>query len=138
MNIDFAFLCDYANVTNKVNALGIGFDAIYAKEVPARYPVFFLVIQMRAHKVECGEKDIKINLIDEDGQEIMPTVNGKLRIPPPVSGTESTGRLAINFNNIQFPRYCSYSLHAVIDGHEMVRIPFKVSPPPQKPVNKIE
>jgi len=131
MNPDFYFICDYAEVTGKINALGIGFDTIYAPKIPCKHPHFFLVIQLRANVVEAGEKALEVRLIDEDGKDIIPILRGKFSIPKPVVGTESIGRIAMEFNNVEFPRYGSYSLHAVIEGHEMVRVPLKVSPPPQ-------
>lgn len=131
MKHDFAFVCDYAETTAKINALGIGFDTIYAPKTPCRHRLFFLVIQLRANVVEAGEKNLEVHLIDEDGKDIIPTLKGKFTIPKPMSGTESVGRIAMQFNNVEFPRYGSYSLHAVIEGHEMVNVPLKVSPPPQ-------
>ncbi len=131
MNTDFAFICDYAEVTKKINALGIGFDTIFAPKIPCRHPHFFLVIQLRASVVEAGEKNLEVHLIDEDGNDIMPTLRGKFIVQKPISGTESIGRIAMGFNNVEFPRYGSYSLHAVIEGQEMVHVPLKISPPPQ-------
>ncbi len=131
MNTDFAFICDYAEVTRKINALGIGFDTIYAPKVPAKHPSFFLVLQLRASVVEAGEKNLEVHLIDEDGKDIIPVVRGKFSIPKPTVGTESKGRIAMQFHNVEFPRYGLYSLHAVIEGQEMVHVPLKVSPPPQ-------
>jgi len=131
MNPDFYFICDYAEITRKINALGIGFDTIHAPKVPCKHPHFFLVIQLRANVTEAGEKNLEVRLIDEDGKDIIPTLRGKFTIQKPVSGTESIGRIAMEFNNVEFPRYGAYSLHAVIQGQEMVRVPLKVSPPPQ-------
>ena len=131
MNCDFAFICDYAEVTGKINALGVGFDTIFARKVPCRHPHFFLVIQLRASVVEAGEKNLEVHLIDEDGKDIIPTVRGKFSIPKPTEGTESIGRIAMQFHNVEFLKYGSYSLHAVVEGLEMVRVPLKVSPPPQ-------
>ncbi len=131
MKPDFAFICDYAEVTGKINALGIGFDTIYAPNVPTKHPSFFLVIQLRANVVEAGEKTLEVHLIDEDGKDILPILSGKFSIPKPTAGTESIGRIAMQFHNVEFPRYGSYSLHAVVEGLEMVRVPLRVSPPPQ-------
>ena len=130
MQVDFAFICDYAEATNKINALGIGFDTIMAQKVPTRHPTFFLVIQMRATIVEAGEKNFEIHMIDDDGHEIVPTLKSKLNIPRPPSGTESTGRIAMRFDNVEFPRFGSYAIHIVIEGHEMSRIPLRVSQAP--------
>jgi hypothetical protein len=66
--VDFAFICDYAEATGKINALGIGFDTIFAPNVPTKHPSFFLVVQLRASTVEAGDKQLKISLIDADGQ----------------------------------------------------------------------
>ena len=132
MKLDFAFVCDYAEVTGKINALGIGFDTIHAPNVPVKHPQFFLVMQLRANVVEAGEKNLEVRLIDEDGNDIIPTLRTKFTIQRPVAGTESVGRIAVRLQNVEFPRYCSYSLHAVVEGHEMVDVPLKVSPPPQK------
>jgi hypothetical protein len=130
MQVDFAFICDYAEATNKINALGIGFDTIMAARVPTRHPTFFLVVQMRATVVEAGEKNFEVHLIDDDGKEIMPALKGQFNIPRPPSGTESTGRLAMRFDGVEFPRYGNYSIHMVLEGHEMSRIPLRVAQAP--------
>jgi len=130
MQVDFSFICDYAEATNKINALGIGFDTIIAPQVPTRHPTFFLVIQMRATVVEAGDKNFEVDLIDEDGKQVIPPLKGKITIPRPASGTESTGRIAMRFDNVEFPRYGAYSIHALVEGHEMTRIPLNVRRPP--------
>jgi len=127
MQVDYAFICDYAEATNKVNALGIGFDTIMSNRVPVRHPNFFLVIQLRANVVEAGEKNFEVHLIDEDGKEIIPAIKGKLNIPRPPSGEESTARIAMRFDGVEFPRYGAYSMHVLIEGHEMSRIPLRVA-----------
>lgn len=131
MNVDFAFVCDYAEVTGKINAMGIGFDTVYATTTPCKHNMFFLVIQLRVNSVEAGGKEVEVNLIDEDGKNIISPLKGRLNMPRPVSGTESVSRLALQFNNVEFPKYGVYSLHAVVDGHEMVRVPLKVTEPPK-------
>jgi hypothetical protein len=129
--VDFAFICDYAEVSNKINALGIGFDTIYASEVPIRHRSFSLVLKLRANIVEVGEKNIKISLIDEDGKNIIPDMNAKIIIPKPPEGLESKAQLAIGFDNVEFPRYGSYSIHVVVEGHDIVPIPIRIVPTPQ-------
>ncbi len=132
MKLDFAFICDYAEVAGKINALGIGFDTIYAPSVPCKHSVFFLVIQLKANVVEAGEKNLEVRLIDEDGKDIIPVIKGKFMVQKPAAGTESIGRIAVAFNNVEFPRYGSYSLHAVVEGLEMVDVPLRISPPPKR------
>lgn len=131
MRVQFAFVCDYAEVTGKINALGIGFDTIFAPNLPCRHPSFFFVAQLRANVVEAGEKTLEVHLIDEDGKDIIPVLGGKFSLPKPIAGTESIGRILMQFHNVEFPKYGSYSLHAVVEGVEMIDVPLKVSPPPK-------
>jgi hypothetical protein len=134
--VDFAFICDYAEVSHKINALGIGFDTIYAPKTPIKHRSFLLVFKLRAIIVEAGDKNVKISLIDEDGKNIIPDINAKFAIPKPSEGLESKAQIAIGFDNVEFPKYGSYSIHAVLDGNDMIAIPIKVVPPPQSVVGK--
>ena len=133
MEIDFAFICDYAQVTGgKIHALGVGFDTIFARKVPAKHPMFHLVVQLRANVTETGPKEIEVHLIDADGTNVIQPLKSKFEIAAPKSGVETVTRLAMGFNNVSFPQYGLYSLHLDVQGREMVRIPLRVAPPPQQ------
>ncbi|MBI2867230.1 MAG: hypothetical protein HYX97_02705 [Chloroflexi bacterium] len=132
MRLDFAFVCDYAELGSKINALGIGFDTIYAPKVPATHPHLHLVAQLRASIAEAGEKHLSVSLIDADGKEVQPPVTGAFNLPKPQGATESVGRIAIAFNNTTFPRYGEYSIHMTVQGNELVRIPLRVLPTPEQ------
>ena len=130
MDVDFAFICDYAEAGVKISALGIGFDTIYAQKVPATHPHFYLVAQIRASVAEVGNKDVAIRLIDADGGDVIPGMSGTIHIPEPRHGaTETLGRLIMGFNNVKFSKYSQYSVHVVIQGREMIRIPLTVAQP---------
>ncbi len=134
MNIDYAFICDHAEAGDKVHALGIGFDTIFAREIPATHPHFCLVVQLRSSVGEAGEKEASVRLIDADGADVMQPVSVKLNIaPPPRGSTESVTRMVVGAHNVRFPRYGSYSLHLVLQGNELVRIPLRVAPAPARP-----
>ncbi|MCX5999973.1 MAG: hypothetical protein NTU41_10405 [Chloroflexi bacterium] len=131
MKVDFAFICDYANAAGKINALGIGFDTIYAPTLPARHPMFFFVMQFRASVVEVGEKKLEVHLIDEDGNEVIPPLKASIDVRKPSTGMDSVNRVAMQFGNVEFKRYCSCSLRATLDGHEMAAVDLKVAAPPK-------
>ncbi len=130
MDVDFAFLCDYAEVGPKINALGIGFDTIFAPHVPARHPLLYVVVQLRSTVGEAGDKALEVNIIDEDGAEVIPPIKSTVSVPRPSAGITSLSRLALAFQNVQFPRYGSYSIHVAIDGREMNSLSLTVSQPP--------
>lgn len=132
MQVDFAFLCDSAVADGKLHALGIGIDVIYARQVPAAHPYFMLVAQVRVSMAELGTKDLSVRLIDDDGRDVVTAVQTQLAINQPAPGNlEANGRMLIAFNNVTFPRYGSYSMHLVMQGNEVARLPLRVVPSPQ-------
>ncbi len=139
MNIDFAFLCDHAEAGDKLHALGIGFDTIYAREAPAVHPHFCLVAQLRTSVAEAGEKQMSVRLIDPDGADVIQPMSGGLTAGrPPQGSMEQVTRMVLGFNNTRFARFGPYSLHVVVQGQEMVRLPLRIAqaaqaqPPPQR------
>jgi hypothetical protein len=131
MNIDFAFICDFAEATGKLNALGIGFDTIYAPQMPARHPHFSLVLQLRTSTVEAGHKRIQVNVIDDDGKDVIPPVQTQVNIPRSEGGTHSMGRFVVEFGNLEFKQYGAYSVRVTVEGVEVASIPFRVVEPPK-------
>lgn len=133
MRVDFAFVCDYAAALGKLNALGIGFDTIFAPKVPCKHNHFSYVIQLRANVVEAGQKNLEVHLIDEDGRDVVPPIKGQVTIPRVEGAPETRATVVLEFNNIEFPRYASYSLNATIDGLQVSEVSLRVSPPPSTP-----
>jgi hypothetical protein len=132
MKVDFAFICDYADARGKINALGIGFDTIYAPKVPVKHPIFSFVLQLRTSAEDFGAKKIEVHLTDDDGKDIISAINRTIQLRRPATGAESIARLALQFGNVQFPRHGHYSIRAVLDGHEIASVPLNVSLPPKQ------
>lgn len=133
MQLEFAFLCDYANggARGTINALGIGINTIVAPQVPHKTPHFHLVFQLTASTTEVGRKQVAINLIDADGKPIV-SQNVELDIPKPRPG-ELQSRITgnVGFGNVEFPAYGNYSVHLTIAGIEMTHLPLRIVEPPR-------
>ena len=129
MQVDFAFICDFADVSGKVTAFGIGFDSIFAVSTPCTHAQMRLVAQLRASVAELGRKEIKFVLVDADGKELL-NAGGLIEIKRASEGVDGTARLHFAMNNVQFPDYGAYSLHIIADGNELHRIGFAVVKPP--------
>ncbi len=128
--MDFAFVCDYADASgSKINALGIGFDTIFAQSMPWAQPQFFYVAQVRASVAEVGQKDLAIKIIDADGDSIA-EIQGMFAIEKPAPGQETKARIAVQFAGVTFPRYGGYAIHLVMGGNELHTISLTVAPPP--------
>lgn len=133
MNTDFAFICDFAEATAKINALGIGFDTIMATQLPIRHPHFSLVLQLRASPAEAGQKRIQVNMVDEDGHDVIPAIQGQFNLPRTEGRTHSTGRFVMEFNSVEFKSYGQYTVTVAVEGLEVASIPFRVIPQPPRP-----
>jgi len=131
MRIDYAFICDYAEARDKVSALGIGFDTIFAPKVPARHPHFSVVVQFRFTLTEIGPKSVVVHLIDADGSDVIPSINGNIIVNPRPGALENTARLVMEFGNVEFKTYGDYSVRVNIEGQEIVSIPIRVAEPPR-------
>ncbi len=132
MHLDYAFICDYAEARGKVNAIGIGFDRIFAPQLPARHPHFSVVMQLRFGSTETGNKPIEIHLIDADGKDVIPPIKGNIDVKAPPPGLlEASSRIVMEFGNVEFKNYGSYSVKVNMNTIEIVSIPIAVAQPPK-------
>lgn len=131
MHVNFAFICDYAEARDKINALGIGFDRIYAPKLPARHPHFSVVAQFTFSRTETGTKNVQVHLIDADGADVIPPINGQLTVKePPDQRLELTSRLVMEFGNVEFKKYGDYSVKVNIATQEVISIKLSIVQPP--------
>ncbi len=131
MELAFAFLCDYADQTGgKLTAIGIGFDTIYARNVPATHQLFFAVAGFRFSQVEVGAKQLGVRIIDADGNNIVPPLDTTINVPPPPPGYNTrTHRIALALHRVVFPNFGDYSVSWLLAGQEVARTPLKIAPP---------
>ncbi len=133
MDVAFAFVCDYADNSAKLTAVGVGFDTIYAKEVPLTQPAFHVVAAFRFKAAEAGTKTIEVHIIDADGGDIVPPLRTRMEIGRPNAGYRyRTQRIALGLHGVVFPAYGDYEVSWLVDGHEATMIPIKVAPTPDQ------
>jgi hypothetical protein len=130
MNVDFAFICDYAEAAGKLNAMGIGFDTIVAPALPYRHPHFSLVMQFKAGFAETGQKKLQVFLIDEDGTDVLKPVEGQFSLPKTEGIEPGTGRFVMEFGNVEFKKYGAYSVRILVENMEVASCCFTVKTPP--------
>lgn len=135
MEVNFAFLCDYADPTGpKLGALGIGIDTIFSMKVPAVHPMIYAVISISFSTTEVGPKQISMHLIDQDGKSVLPPLETTINIDPPLSGLlYRNHRIALAMHGVTFQHYGDYSIRWLVGGQEIKTIPLKVAPPPPRP-----
>jgi hypothetical protein len=80
MQLRYALVCDYANVTNdgKLNALGV-LDRIYAGQYPAIHRMMFMVMSFESdHDDEEQTRAIDVQLIDPDAN-VVSRIQGQIQ-----------------------------------------------------------
>lgn len=135
MKVNFGFLCDYADATGgKLNAMGIGFDTIYANTVPATHRQMFAVVSIEFSSVEVGPKDIALHIINADGGQVIPPIARTLNVPNPTPGYSfRTQRIVIGIGDLTFPTYGDYSVVWLVGSTEVHRMTVRVAEPPPSP-----
>lgn len=127
MNIESFLLCDAAtDQQGKLNILG-AFDNIFAKEVPVRHPACSLVARTRFEKSEEGEHQVKISIVDADGNSIAPKPECKISVRVPAHFNSTTVNLILNFQGIEFKQFGCYQIDLSIDGNIQASLPLNVS-----------
>ena len=126
MNVRIGVLADYASMSqgHKLNILGI-FTNIMAQTEPITHTQMKLVAQFEFNSSEVGNKNLKIELVDEDGREIL-SISGEIQIPHSPDGSPSLLNQILNFNNIVFPRFGEYEFRILLDGLTVCTIPLRV------------
>jgi hypothetical protein len=133
MEIEFAFLCDYAQQESKLNAIGIGWDTIMAPELPVRHTIMTFVARLRGSMAEAGVKDVTIRIIDADGQDVIPPVLQQMQFNVQSPALFGFLNVVVQLGGLEFQRYGAYAIHLLLAGNELSRVAFQVLQPPAAP-----
>jgi hypothetical protein len=127
MNTEAFLLCDAAtDQQGKFNVLG-AFDNIFAKEVPIRHPSCSIASRIRFERAEAGEHQVKISIIDIDGNPIGPKPEGKITVRIADNADSAAVNLILNLQGIEFKQYGRYQIDLMVDGNIRASLPFRVS-----------
>lgn len=122
MRVNLAVLCDAANVSRdgKLNILG-EFDSIHAAPFPLTYPTMVLVVRFEAHMTEAGDHKLKLHLLDADGADVVPPLEGAFA----TETADKPGKLArtspliLQMHGVRFEAPGPYSFELLVDGHHL-------------------
>ena len=135
MNVEYAFLCDYADPSNKLTAVGIGIDSIYVEVLPAIHPQLFVVLALKFTASETGRKRaFEVHLQDADAKDIIPPITGDLDIQAPAEGMiYRTHRIVNGLYGLKLEQFGNYQISWLIDGNEAHALHFRVIQGPRTP-----
>ncbi len=139
MTVDYMVLADaVAAVQGKHFIHGAGWDTITGLSFPVIHPSMGVAVRLRVPWAATNRPhDLELDVVDEEGQSIFATPPGPLQAtiiagrPPHLApGQDQVLPLALNLNGLKFERAGIYAVVLRLDGREVMRSSFKVSPAP--------
>ncbi|MGI8966588.1 MAG: DUF6941 family protein [Limisphaerales bacterium] len=135
MTIQLAVLCDAATDYNgKLNILGT-FDTIFSSQFPAMHPQCSMAIRVIFSKNEEGQRQLKMNFVDEDGKSIMPPIEMPVEVSVPDDATFISRNFIVNIQQLKFEQSGFYGIDLALDGRHEMSIPLAIK---QIPAQKID
>ena len=126
MDIQIATLCDAANDSQgKLNILG-AFDTLATTKLPAAYYQCCIALRMTFDKGEEGAHKLKINIVDEDGKPVMPSIEIGVEIAVPDETMFLSRNFILNIQQLTLPRPGLYSIDIFVDNQQKGSIPLHV------------
>ena len=135
LRIALSAIADTANISKegKLNITGI-FNSINVAGFPAAHPSMVLVFVIEGERSEAqSEHKLKVDLIDEDGNHVIPSIEGNIRfadIPP--SGSIHAPQI-LHFVNVQFKNHGRHEFKIIINGEVRASVPINISASDKKP-----
>lgn len=125
-----------AAVQGKHYIHGAGWDRLLAASFPVLHPSMSVALRLRVPWHDTNRPhELELDVINEDGQSILPTPPGPLRgtviagRPPHLKeGDDQVVPLVLGLEQLQFERAGLYAVLLRIDGLEADRSAFYVSP----------
>jgi len=133
MHVEIFSLCEFARMYGGRLVLNAPFDHVSAASAPIQQPCS-VAIRVRFELTELGECPFKFTVIDEDGQAVIPPLQGNARIAQQPGQLSSCLTMAIGMN-LTLPKPGRYSVRLALKGLEIASLPLEVTlaPRPENP-----
>lgn len=126
MDVQIASLCDSAaDYGGKLCLIG-AFDTILVRQFPAQHPFCSVALRIVFRDTDEGKHALRVNLIDDDGQNLLPKIEAPLEIRLPENQFFASVNLVFNLQGMRFTKPGQYSIDITLDGAMMARIPLQV------------
>ena len=126
MDVQIASLCDSAaDYGGKLCLIG-AFDTILVRQFPAAHPFCSVALRVVFRDTDEGKHMLRVNLIDDDGANLLPKIEAPLEIRLPENQFFASVNLVFNLQGMRFNRPGQYSIDIALDGQIMARIPLQV------------
>lgn len=126
MKVELFAMCDAATDSGgKLNILGV-FDTVAAPKAPAVHARCAIVLKVRFERIERGDHKLKLNIIDQDGTLVIPSLEAPLTIKFPDAAPSATAQLILDLHNLKFEKFGEFAIDLAVDGRQEASIPLFV------------
>jgi len=134
VEIEIFSLCDFANdLGGKLVIVGT-FDTITAQEYPAFHPSCSIAARIRFERYESGDHPVQIHLIDQDGRDVLPPLNGAINVVVPAQQSSAVFNFCITIGQLQIQQEGAYRFDLMMDGAHCRSVPlFALKAPAELP-----
>ncbi|MFA6546256.1 MAG: hypothetical protein WCS99_17690 [Limisphaerales bacterium] len=134
MDVQIASLCDSAaDYGGKLCLIG-AFDTILVRQFPALHPFCSVALRIVFRDTDEGKHLLRVKLIDDDGQSLLPNIETTLDIRLPENQFFASVNLVFNLQGMRFNKPGQYSTDITLDEKMIARIPLQILVmPPEQP-----
>lgn len=136
MTVEVLAACDFAqDAFGKLTMVG-AFDAITVREFPAVHPYLCIAMRLRFPVYEMGQRSIRVEIRDAQGDQLAPAMDGSVRIDG-IGGDSACANLTLNLFNLRLEREGRWQIVLSVDGQERASVPLfvrKLAPQRQNPL----
>ncbi|MRR12501.1 hypothetical protein EG835_08570 [bacterium] len=117
MQVRLAALADWAATTEhgKLVIAGV-MDTVVVSRLPATHPMMALAVRLVADPGEGRSHSITLRLVDPDGVEVLPALNGNIEFgeSDPIEGARA--QVVLNMPGVTFKSAGAHRMDVLVDG----------------------
>jgi hypothetical protein len=120
MEIDFAFLANYAEATPNglVTAVGAGWDNAWRTSYPASFSGYLVARLTLTRQEMTHAHNVELDIVDADGHATVPRISMPIE-PPPTPGVRLNMNLLFDLRGVVVSNPGSYNLELGVDGRSL-------------------
>jgi hypothetical protein len=124
MQLEILTFCDAATeYGGRLNILGAT-DTLLVPATPFKYPHCALAMRLRVARIEEGEHNVRMMIIDADGRPLL-NIDGKVNIRLG-GGMSGVVNLIVNAATLEFKEAGEYAIEIAVDGIQIGSSPLFV------------
>ena len=126
MQVEILALCDAAtDYQGRLCVLG-AIDTIFARAFPATHPQCAIALRLRFTQIEVGDHSVRLHLVNDDGQLVLPPLEGKMAIALNPGFDSASANLVLAIHGLQLQSPGDYAVNLAVDGKQEASIPLYV------------